>query len=111
MGQGISRIIVGRNNLPYNHTLSEKNLRYKLKVPAFKKIDFNEKLILSITQDEYVRTFEDLVYRRLGVFSKNHWFPENCNGKEFDEFFLSLLSKLSKEIKISENDIVNYQKR
>jgi glycerol-3-phosphate dehydrogenase len=111
MGQGISRIIVGRNKLPYNHTLTENDLQYRLKVPAFKRITFDEKLIFSIIQNEYVRTFEDLAYRRLGVFSKNHWYPENCGGAEFEEFFLSMLPKLSKEIIVSREDILNYQKR
>ncbi len=111
MGQGISRIIVGRMNRPYNHTLTEKDLSYRLKVPAFKKVPFNEELIFSIIKSEYVRTFEDLVFRRLGVFSKNHWDATLCNGMEFDEFFLSMLPKLSKEILVSENDVLNYQNR
>ena len=108
MGQSISRIIIGRMNHPYNHTLTEKDLHFRLKVPAFKKITFDEELIFSIIQNEYVRTFEDLVFRRLGVFSKKHWYPEYCNGRGFDEFFLPLLPQLSKEIFVSKEDILNY---
>ncbi len=111
MGQGISRIIVGRNNLPYNHTLTERDLRHRLKVPSFKKIDFDENLISSIIKEEYVRTFEDLVYRRLGVFSKNHWYPKNSKNLQFDEFFNSILPKISKDIFVTKEDIINYQIR
>lgn len=108
MGQGISRLIVSRKKMPYNHTLTERALNRPLLIPAFKPALLNEELIFKIIDKEKVRTFEDLVYRRIGIESKKHWNPDLAEGKSFDEFFLPLIDKLSKKINITKDDVLNY---
>ncbi|RLA64755.1 MAG: hypothetical protein DRQ88_10485 [Epsilonproteobacteria bacterium] len=108
MGQGISRIIIGRKKMPYNHKLTESTLKRPLLVPAFKPVPLNEELIFKIIEREKVRTFEDLIYRRIGIESKKHWKSEMAEGKSFDEFFLPLVEKLSKKIKITREDVLSY---
>ena len=108
MGQGISRIILERKNMPYNNKLTESSLRSPLLVPAFKPVPITSKLIFKIVENEKVRTFEDLVYRRIGVESKKHWRPQIAGGKSFDDFFLPLVDKLSEKIIVTREDVLNY---
>jgi glycerol-3-phosphate dehydrogenase len=108
MGQGISRIIIERKNRPYNNKLTENALRSPLLVPPFSPVSITEDLILKIINNEKVRTFEDLVYRRIGMESKNHWDPQNARGKNFDDFFLPLVDKMSEKIKVTREDVLNY---
>ena len=104
MGQTISRQIVEEKGLNYRGDLSKSPLRKHSLFPAFADQAPSKDLILKIAQTERVRTFKDLVYRRLGIPHKLHW-----TGKEdFDSFFLSLKDGLSKFIKISDDDIRNY---
>jgi len=108
MGQGISRIIVERKNRSYNNKLTESTLKRSLLIPAFKPLPLNSELIFKIVEQEKVRTFEDLVYRRIGVESKKHWNKELVEGKSFDDFFLPLVEKLQGKIKITREDVLNY---
>ena len=108
MGQGISRIIVERKNMPYNNKLTESSLKSPLLIPAFVPTLLNSEIIFKIVNNEKVRTFEDLVYRRIGIASKKHWDPQMVEGKSFDDFFLPLVEKLSEKIKITKNDVLNY---
>ena len=62
-----------------------------------------------MVENEYPRTFEDLVCRRMGIESKKHWKPEFAEKKKFDEFFLPLVDELSYKINIKKNDVLNYQ--
>jgi glycerol-3-phosphate dehydrogenase len=109
MGQGVSRIIVGRSQMAYNHRLTEKDIHFTLKVPAFKKTLFDVDLILSIIKDEHVRTFEDLVFRRLGIFGKRHWKPELCQGKSFEDFFLEILPLIKDKILVTRENILHFR--
>lgn len=54
--------------------------------------EITQELVFKIVEEEKVRTFEDLVYRRLSIPSKEHW-PLFEN---FDDFFLRLLPELEK---------------
>lgn len=104
MGQDISKEIVEEHGFNYQADLTKAPLRKKSLFPAFSKTTPTKDLILKIAKDERVRTFDDLVKRRLGFPNKAHW-----NGEqEFDDLFLSLKDQLSKFIRISEEDIKKF---
>jgi glycerol-3-phosphate dehydrogenase len=104
MGQQISRMITQKSQKSYNTLLTEKPLRKKSIYPSFNQPKITKEIVLNIIKNEYVRTFDDLVSRRLSIFSKEKF---NCD-QNFDHFFNSIYPDLEKFIKISKDDIKNF---
>ena len=75
MGQDISRNIVEYFNLTYNSSKSKSPLRQKSIMTHNEKKHSNlsEEDIHKIIQNEYVRTIDDLVERRLGLRNTGQW--------------------------------------
>ncbi|MCB9060904.1 MAG: glycerol-3-phosphate dehydrogenase/oxidase [Halobacteriovoraceae bacterium] len=104
MAQGITRAIVNSVGGRYNSRLTESPLHRTCLYNSFSGHEITQELVFKIVEEEKVRTFEDLVYRRLSIPSKEHW-PLFEN---FDDFFLRLLPELEKKILITKEDILNY---
>ena len=109
MGQDITRNILCKLGTLYNKDRTEAPLRQRSEVVSFltskeKKEVLTPEKIDSILENELVRTFEDLVKRRVGIAGKNHW----INAGNFDDFFLDKYDQLKDKIKISKEDILNY---
>lgn len=104
MGQDISKEIVEGQGLSYKADLSKNPLRKRSLFPAFAKVAPNKELVLKIAETERVRTFDDLVKRRLGLPNKAHWMGQ----EDFEKFFLSLKDQLSKLIHFTEEDLKKF---
>ena len=107
MGQPISRRIVRKMGKKYSPQLTKTPLRQHSIIKAFAPFTLPTiELLIKIVQSEHVRTFEDLVKRRLGIPSKTHW-PA---PQDFDQFFLEVLPQLAPYLSISQEDIRSYQR-
>ena len=73
MGQEISRKIVLKKGLSYNSNLTNKKLRQKSCILPFQEEEITEDTIFNIIKNESVRTFDDLLKRRIGCPSPKHW--------------------------------------
>ena len=107
MAQEAVRNICHHKNISYQTNLSTSPLRQKSAVLPFEEQGFSTKELEKILKQEKPKTFQDLVYRRIGVFSKTHWetrFP-NLN---FNQFFTSNLPMMEKHFHVSEDEINNY---
>ncbi len=104
MGQEISRKIVKAHQKTYDPDLTRSPLRKHSFYPPFPTQGPSKEVVLKIAKEERVRTFDDLVKRRLGFLTKAHWIGQ----ESFENFFLSLKDELAKFIKISESDIKNF---
>lgn len=83
MGQDITRVIVGRlGQIPYNPLKTADRFQphsHYLKAPEEMP---SKKIIQEIIRTEFPRTIDDLLHRRLSVYSPNHWQLE----ESMDEF-------------------------
>ena len=73
MGQEISRKIILKKGLSYNSNLTKKKLRQKSCILPFQEEEITEDIIFNIIKNENVRTFDDLLKRRIGCPSPKHW--------------------------------------
>ena len=73
MGQEISRKIVLKKGLSYNSNLTKKKLKQKSCILPFQEKEITKETIFKIIQNESVRTFDDLLKRRIGCPSPLHW--------------------------------------
>ena len=104
MGQEISRTIIERNNIAYSSLKSIQKLRQISTVIQYKKGSINKEKIIQILKNEYVKTFSDLIIRRLGISNKNGWNEEIS----FNQYFIELLPVLNQFIKVTESDIIEF---
>tara|TARA_Y100001954_G_scaffold239480_1_gene314495 strand:- start:1209 stop:2678 length:1470 start_codon:yes stop_codon:yes gene_type:complete len=73
MGQEISRKIVLKKELSYNSNMTKQKLRQKSCILPFKEDEITADTIFNIIEKENVRTFDDLLKRRIGCPSPRHW--------------------------------------
>jgi glycerol-3-phosphate dehydrogenase len=104
MCQDVTRPIVNILKGNYNPQKTMVGLRQKSIIPSFTKTTFDHESVIKIMESELPRTFRDLVERRMGIPSKEHWSGEIG----FDEFFLGILDDLNKHLGTSKEDIINY---
>ena len=104
MGQEISRTIIERNNIAYSSIKSIQKLRQKSIIVQYKKGSITKDNITEILRSEYVRTFSDLIIRRLGISNKKYWKEE----VGFNQYFIELLPVLNQFIKVTEADIIDF---
>ncbi|MDC0254633.1 FAD-dependent oxidoreductase [Bacteriovoracales bacterium] len=99
MGQEISRKIVLKNHLPYNSNLTKKELRQTSIYKPFQKKSPTPEEVFQIIKREKVRTFEDLLLRRLGFPTPEHWTWDTS----FEDFFRPLYPELKKLLFFSDS--------
>ncbi|MFZ8933816.1 MAG: FAD-dependent oxidoreductase [Bacteriovoracaceae bacterium] len=109
MVQDTARTIVLKAGDVYNKNKTQAFLRQESEIYPFQKSLHIEKrmtpeIMESILKNEYPKTFEDLIRRRIGIPSKKHW----GDPKRFDQFFLNYLDLIQKYIKVTKEDILNY---
>ncbi|MBT3584479.1 MAG: FAD-dependent oxidoreductase [Halobacteriovoraceae bacterium] len=104
MGQEITRNLVLKKGFSYNSNLTKRPLRQKKYALQGKNDEIGTEVINGILENEKVKTFHDLVVRRLGVPGKSHWKQSVC----FDDFFINLLPLLKEHFEIDEEDIRNF---
>lgn len=104
MGQEISRTIIERNNIAYSSLKSIQKLRQISTVIQYKKGNINKEKIVQILRNEYVKTFSDLIIRRLGISNKDYWDEEIS----FNQYFIELLPVLNQFIEVTESDIIEF---
>ena len=109
MVQDTARSIVLKSGGTYNKNKTEAKLRQHSEIYPFQKSIYIQKrlnldILDKILRNEYPKTFEDLIRRRIGIPSKSHWGSE----KEFDEYFLKFLKIMQNYIDVDERDIKNF---
>ncbi|MBL6988822.1 MAG: glycerol-3-phosphate dehydrogenase/oxidase [Bacteriovoracaceae bacterium] len=106
MGHKITKEIVTKNGLKFSADLTKVPFRRPSVIGPFDPLsELSESDILKIVKSEKVKTFQDLVRRRLGLPARSHLKTQ----QNFDKFFLPLVPELSKYIKITEDDVKNWK--
>lgn len=109
MGQEICRNIVQKLGGSYNQNKTLSTLRRPSKILSFRPCKMkvallNKEKLEEIINTEHVRTFSDLIHRRIGIPNKNHW----IDSGNFKDFFMPYYEFLKERIKISKDDIENF---
>jgi len=106
MGQEISRIITHRCHKAYNPNRTKQVLRYQSKISCFAEATtITPELIMEIVKNEQVRTFQDLIRRRLSLPGVAHWQQQI----PFAEFFIKLLPQLNEYFPVTAEEINHYK--
>jgi glycerol-3-phosphate dehydrogenase len=93
-----------RKKNAYNPKRSLHKLRRASVVNNIYEDQVTVEKILQIVQTEKVRTFHDLVKRRLGVPGQKHW----TGPESFQDFWVKLIPTLSPFMEINEKIIANF---
>ena len=105
MGQKLSAKIVKQNGRNYDASKSKQPLSYRSKILPFeRKKNISPEDIFDIITNEKIRTFEDLVKRRMGIYTLAHWHYQ----QDFKGLFLSIFEKIKDRIKISKEEIESF---
>jgi|GEM_PF-266991 len=107
MGREISENIVRSFQKAYDPSKTMNHLKVKSTTPAFIKFKLDITTLLKIIKNEHVKTFEDLVVRRLSCNSKLIF--ELKTGLNFNQFFLEHLEQIKPYFNISEEEILNFK--
>ncbi len=92
----------------FNQTIFYKPLnKGPLSLP-FKKINLDREKLIYLLENEAVRTFDDLVIRRMDSLNKRIW--ENKYSQNFDKFFIDNIKIINKYIEVDKNNITNYHR-
>lgn len=107
MGQEITSDICHKYGKSFNRDYSKQFLRkksiitpYEWKVPS--KVD-----LIKICEEEFPKTFTDLIVRRLSIPSRKIW-NMKTNGIDFNEFFLNHYEDLKKYLHLTKEDITSF---
>ncbi len=85
MGQSISETICKGLHRSYDPDLTKNPLRQKSVVPSFQRIKLNQEMIDKIISNEFVRTKEDLLERRLGCINLDGYpYSEEIKNLNFE---------------------------
>lgn len=105
MGRTITRQIVSKAGIKYDKYRTAHSLRHPSVFDSFSVIrHVTAEQVEEILKREYVRTFEDLLSRRMSIPTRAHWKA----NVDFNSFFISLLPILNKYIDVAEQDILLY---
>lgn len=102
MGQEITREICLKRKISYSSRTSRRSLSCRRDL--FKDRPPNAEELESILKDEFPRTFQDLLKRRMGFASSKHW---NFDI-DFKDYFTGKRKLIGRYFKISDEDIDNY---
>lgn len=95
MASDVAREICSKHRIPYNSNKSKSPLRQHSAVLPFEKSTLTKENVLKALETEKVRTFDDLIVRRLGIPNIGHWDHE----VSYSDFFNSIKSDMSNFIK------------
>lgn len=99
MASDVAREICSKNRIPYNSNKTKAPLRRPSAILPFDKNTFTKENVIKALQNEKVRTFDDLLVRRLGIPNSEHWSLE-ISMKDFFEDLRPILAN-----HISVNDL------
>ncbi len=85
MGQFISKIIITRKGKAYNDQLSMTPIIRKSICPSFKSVCPNTRELTLILENEFPKSINDLVERRIGINSKKMW--DYKFDEKYDAYF------------------------
>ncbi len=106
MGQKITKKICKRLHKKYNKHDTKRELRKRSVVDPFYSLkSLTKDQVIKILETEHVRTFDDLVSRRLSLPGRKHWGLDI----EFDQFFIDLIPEMSKYIKVDADIIKSFE--
>ena len=108
MGREISQEICHKNQKSYNQDLSLSKLKIQSRVLPFSWKVPTDLDFIYICENELPKTFEDLVKRRLSIPNRKTWDLKNPN-LDFDIFFNSKITILSKYFPLSKEIIANFE--
>ena len=104
MGQEITSEIVHRAGATYNPSRTLNPLRSQCTFPTFSPFEISKEQIFECIAKEKVRTFSDLIHRRIGMPNHRHWpFPFSPQ-----EFFGTMIDELSQVISVNQSEIDNF---
>jgi glycerol-3-phosphate dehydrogenase len=86
MASDVAREICSKARVPYSSNKTKRPLRCPSAILPFEPSTFTKENVLKALENELVRTFDDLLVRRLGIPSIEHWNHE----LSFEEFFKDL---------------------
>ena len=104
MAQAVNKCLTNKHAYCYNPVASLTPLTQHCCLPPFKDFTLSWELIENILNKELVRTFDDLLIRRLGINNRNFF----CHQKSFEEFFMTILPQLKDRIMVDEETIRNW---
>lgn len=105
MAQDVVVNLCSKRRLSYSRDKTKQPLRQQSSLWPFKLNHITQKHLEKILFDEAPRTFEDLVVRRMGIYSRKHW-QGSCS---FDDFFIKNLELINRYFPLNEKDIKNFQ--
>lgn len=94
MASDVAREICCKYNVPYSSNKTKQPLKRPSAVMPFDPSTLTPQNVKKSLENELVRTFDDLLIRRLGVPSSEHWDHEI----PFDDFFKELEPLLNKHL-------------
>lgn len=103
MGQEITKDITAKLHRPYNSDKTHSALKYQSVVNSFDWKLPNKEELKTILEKELVKTFQDLVLRRLSVPSRKAW--SELTDKDFDSYFMESSDLLNQYLKISTEEL------
>lgn len=92
MASEVVREICAKNRIPYDSNRTKAALRQRSCILPFGQNKITKENTLQALETESVRTFDDLVIRRLGIPRPSHWSEEIS----YEDFFSSLKDEMSK---------------
>jgi len=95
MAQDIAEKIVHKNGIGYKDQLTLNPFRRKSTLNTFPTDNITHNDILEILKYEKVRTYEDLMKRRIGLPSHHHW----NQGQSLNDFFAPIKSELEHNLR------------
>jgi glycerol-3-phosphate dehydrogenase len=94
MASDVAREICSKVRIPYNSNKTKQPLKRPSAILPFEPSSLTKENVIKSLENELVRTFDDLLIRRMGVPSKEHWNHE----VSYEQFFKELAPSLSKHL-------------
>ncbi len=96
MASDVAREICSKYRIPYNSNKTKSPLRQTSAVLPFDSSTLTRENVMLALEFEKVRTFEDLISRRLGIPHKDHW----NHQLSYSEFFTPMIKEMSHFISV-----------
>ena len=95
MASDVVREICNKYRVPYNSNRTKAPLRQRSAVLPFDRTTLTKPNVLKSLESEKVRTFDDLLVRRLGIPHKEHWDHSESLAEFFNEIKPSMLKHIN----------------
>lgn len=107
MAQEAVSNVCSQLGVPYSKTKTIAKLRQKSSVIPFKRETMTNGILKKILNYEMPKCLEDLVYRRIGINSKEQW-DQLYPNTDFEKFFVENLNIINLYFPLDKNDVFNY---